>query len=268
MSERSDYTIGVPCWVDALPEEPSRTADFYAEILGWELDDRLGPDGPGSYYVGRLGGRAVAAVGTPPATDLSPAWITYIRVDDVDAAARRAVESGGRVVHADLPTVDGDRRVLLADPAGATFGIRQSGLIDGAELVNEPGAWSISILNTGDAEAAKAFYGGMFGWTTSAVDAGGVELTMWQLPGYFGGEPSQPVPRDVVAVMAPLPDGDDAARWDVNFWIDDADAAAAKTEELGGTVLAAPTDQPPFREAVIADPAGAAMAISQFVGPP
>jgi uncharacterized protein len=264
MGERSDYPAGVPCWVDVLRSDPRPTADFYAEILGWELDDRLGSDGPASYYVGRLQGDAVAAVGTAPATGIAPTWNTYLRVDDVDDAARRAVEAGGRIVHDDLPSIDGDRRVLITDPTGATIGIRQPGRIEGAERVNEAGAWSMSVLITADLEAAKAFYGALFGWTTSAF--GGFEL--WHLPGYVGGTPTQPVPRDVVAALMPSPDSGAAAHWDVNFWVADADAAVAKTTELGGTVLAPPSNQPPFREAVIADPAGAAIAISQLVTPP
>jgi hypothetical protein len=67
----------------------------------------------------------------------------------------------------------------------------------GAEVVNEPGAWAMSLLSTPDAEAATAFYGAVFGWQTE--DFGGA--TMLRLPGYVGGEPQQPVPRDVVAVM-------------------------------------------------------------------
>ena len=48
---------------------------------------------------------------------------------------------------------------------------------------------------------------------------------MFRLPGYVGGEPQQPVSREVVAVMVPTEA--DEARWLVNFWVDDLDAAWA-----------------------------------------
>jgi uncharacterized protein len=92
---------------------------------------------------------------------------------------------------------------------------------------------------------------------------GGAELVMWTVPGYVGGEPQQPVPRDVVAAMVPAADG--SARWTPDFWIADADAAAAKAEELGGRVIAPPASGEVGRSAVLADPAGAVFSISKVV---
>ena len=64
-----------------------------------------------------------------------------------------------------------------------------------------------------DAEAAVAFYTQLFG--------GEAEDTMPPTPGYEGGEPQQPVPRDVVGTMAPMssavfPD-DVPGHWSVDF---------------------------------------------------
>lgn len=94
------------------------------------------------------------------------------------------------------------------------------------------------------------------GWETESFGP----ATMFRLPGYVGGEPEQPVPRDVVAVMLP---GDDAA-WSVDFWIADLEAAIAAAEAAGGRVVVPPHDQPPvFRSAVLADPEGATFSLSQ-----
>ena len=73
--------------------------------------------------------------------------------------------------------------------------------------------------------------------------------------------------RDVVAVMARADEGD-AAHWRADFWIADADAAAAGATRLGGSVLAGPEDAGPFREAVLADPAGATFSVSQLTAGP
>ena len=83
----------------------------------------------------------------------------------------------------------------------------------------------------------------------------------------MGGVPEQPVPREVVAVMVRAGDGG-AALWRVDFWIADADAAAARATELGGSVVAGPEDAGPFREAVLADPAGATFSVSQLTAGP
>ena len=45
--------------------------------------------------------------------------------------------------------------------------------------------------------------------------------------------------------------------WGVYFAVDDADAAVARTQELGGTLLMGPMDIEPGRMAVLADPGGA-----------
>jgi predicted enzyme related to lactoylglutathione lyase len=84
---------------------------------------------------------------------------------------------------------------------------------------------------------------------------------MFRLPGYVGGEPQQPVSREVVALMAPA---GDSARWSVDFWVSDADGTAARAAELGGAVLAPPSDTPMSRTAVLADPSGAAFSVTQM----
>ena len=116
------------------------------------------------------------------------------------------------------------------------------------------------VVPAADAERAKAFYGALFGWKPEPFGP----ATMFRLPGYFGGEPSQPVPRDVVAILLPASDG--APGWGVDFWIADIDAAVAKVAGLGGRVVAPAHDVPPmFRQAVLADPEGGTFSISQLM---
>jgi hypothetical protein len=83
----------------------------------------------------------------------------------------------------------------------------------------------------------------------------------------MGGEPEQPVPRDVVAVVIPPGEGDTGgpSRWSVDFRIGDVDAAAATTASGGGQILVEPYDIPGFRQAVLADPGGAAFTVSQLM---
>src|SRR5215207_5174587 len=109
----------------------------------------------------------------------------------------------------------------------------QPGAHRGAELVNEPGAWSMSNLNARDVEGAKRFYGAVFGWETLSFGIGDAEVLLWRRPGYVGGEPEQPVPRDVVATMAPIGGAVEVpAHWSVDFWVDDTDAVAARADAL------------------------------------
>jgi predicted enzyme related to lactoylglutathione lyase len=175
-------------------------------------------------------------------------------VSDADAAAAQAREAGGAVVAEPFDSLDGGRMAILADPAGAVFGVWAPGEHRGAQLVNEPSAWSLSALSTPDPESALRFYAAVLGWESDSFG----EYTLFRRPGYVGGEASQPVPRDVVAVMAP---GAHAA-WIPDLWVSDADGTAARAAELGGSVVAPPTDNPVGRSAVLADPSGAVFTVS------
>ena len=118
----------------------------------------------------------------------------------------------------------------------------------------------MSALMTDDPEGAKRFYPEVFGWEIETFEMGEDEMVMWLVPGYVGGEPQQPVRRDVVATMLPPSANGDAPspHWDVDFWIADVDAAAAKVEELGGQILTPPYDIPGtgLRQGVFMRPAG------------
>jgi len=155
---------------------------------------------------------------------------------------------------------------VLFDPVGAAFGVWEPRARQGAQLVDEPRTWAMSSLHTTEPEGAKAFYGSVFGWQPEAFGPPEAQMTLWRLPGYVGGEPQQPVARDVVAVLAPA--GDAAAavptHWNVNFYVDDTDATTEQVARLGGRVIMAPLDTPGFRTAVLADPQGAAFSISQL----
>jgi len=258
MSERDGYPPGVPCWVATMQPDPAAAADFYGELFGWQIEDA------GEYFVGRLRGRDVAAVAPlPPGVEPAPppAWLTHVCVDDAAEAGSKAEAAGGRAVTGPMDFPDG-RINVIADPAGATIIALEPRTHKGAQVVNEPSAWAMSSLSTPDGEAAKAFYGELFGWTTEAFDmSGGQEFTMFRRPGYFGGEPEQPVSREVVATMAPA-SADAPPSWMPDFWVRDVDAAAARASELGGRVVMEPMEIQVGRTAVLADPAGAVFSIS------
>jgi predicted enzyme related to lactoylglutathione lyase len=266
VSHRDAYEPGVPCWVSAVVPDAPEAARFYAALFGWETENLMPDDHPGDYIVCRKGGRDAAAVvsqhGAPPPP--RPIWAIHVHVDDLDVAIATATEAGGRVVGEPFDSPGGGRQAVIADPAGAVFSVWQPGTRAGAQVVNEPSAWSMSLLSTPDQQGAKEFYGALFGWETDTFEAGGASVTLWRLPGYFGGEPQQPVPRDVVAAMADAPPGA-APHWAVDFWTDDADRTAEKAAELGGSVLAPPYEVPPFRQAAIADPHGTTFTVSQLL---
>lgn len=257
MSERDGYPHGVPHWTTCLVRDLDRAADFYGRVLGWDFD--ISPDD--GYAVATVRGREVAGIGTVAAAgpDAQPGWITEVRVDDATAAADAVIRAGGSVLAGPMDMSPASVLSVVADPAGAVLCATQPVGRAGAQLVNEPGTWTMSALSTPDPSAVADFYRDVFGWEREQFGP----MTLWRLPGYVGGEPSQPVPRDVIGVAQP---SDGAPRWDVDFRIADADAAARAVRDAGGTVVAEPADQDsvPFRHAVLADPDGAVFSVSQL----
>ncbi len=264
MSRRDDYPAGVPCFVDTLTADVQAAKDFYGEIFGWEF---AGPgampgDPPGEYFVARVDGDDVAGVGTRPAQsadEAPPAWNTHVAVDSVDATVARATAAGATVLVEPFDAPPAGRMAVIAHPAGGALSLWQAGDRAGATRVNAPSAWAMSLLTTPDPEAAKTFLGELFGWEAEEF---GPSLWLFRLSGYVGGEPEQPVPRDVVAAMTA---GESSpAAWNVDFWIEDADAAAAAAPGLGGAVIAEPFEEAMFRRAVLAAPDGATFSVSQL----
>jgi uncharacterized protein len=279
MPERDGYIPGVPCWVDTSQPDPEAAVDFYRGLFGWEFEDAMPPGSEGKYFMARLRGGDVAAVGSiPEAAPPMAMWNTYIWVDSADDAASKVRDAGGGVLMEPFDVMDAGRMAVVTDREGAAFCVWQAKQNKGAQIVNEPGSLSFNGLGTRDIEAAKSFYGSVFGWSTLDV-GGGAE--MWTLPGYgdhlerdnpdlrkqlaeTGGPPGF---EDVVASINPLPDDqpDTPAHWSVTFAVEDADATAARATELGGTLVVPPLDAPWVRMTIINDPQGATLIASQFV---
>jgi uncharacterized protein len=278
MPERHDYIPGVPCWVDTSQPDPEAAVDFYRGLFGWEFEDVMPPDAEGKYFIARLRGGDVAAVGSiPEGAPPLALWNTYVAVDSADDAASKVRDAGGAVMMEPFDVMDAGRMAVFADPAGATFFVWQAKQMKGAQVVNEAGSLNFNGLATRDVAGAKSFYGSVFGWTTLDV-GGGVE--MWTLPGYgdylerdnpdlrkMVAEAGGPAGfEDVVASIQPLADDqpDTPPHWSVTFGVADADATAAKATELGGKVMVPPVDAPWVRMTVIQDPQGAMFVASKY----
>jgi predicted enzyme related to lactoylglutathione lyase len=115
----------------------------------------------------------------------------------------------------------------------------------GARESYAPGTFSWAELVTGDADAAKAFYRELLGWTYDDQPAG--EDATYTMAGRDG--------REVAGLFA---DPSQPPHWNSYVTVERADEAAERAASLGGTVVAPAFDvMDAGRMAVIQDPPGA-----------
>jgi predicted enzyme related to lactoylglutathione lyase len=181
-------------------------------------------------------------------------WASSIAVDDLEAATARARELGAGVLAEPFEVDGAGRTAVLRDPAGAVVSLWQAGGHAGAGLVNEIGTWTWNELVTADLEAARRFYGELFGWMAEELPAPMPRLSLGLGRLLIGG------------AHAPTPGEDPAPRWTVAFRVADADQTAAEAERLGGKVVMPPMDVPVGRFVLIADPGGAVFTASAVPG--
>jgi uncharacterized protein len=299
MPPRDGYIPGVPCWADASEPDPEAAVDFYGGLFGWEFEDLMPPSAELRYFLARYeapgssifdlsrdrhSGDVAAVRSIPEAAPPTAMWNTYFWVDSADEVASKVRDAGGGVVIEPFDFMDACRMAVFTDPEGAAFFVWEAKEHKGARVVNDPGTLVFNGLHTRDVEAARSFYGAVFGWQTLAIGGGGEG---WALPGYGDYlERYHPEVRkrmaeagapegyeEVVASINPIADDqpDTPAHWSVTFAVDDTDAIAAKAAELGGKVIVPPFDAGwststyTIRVAVLGDPQGATFNVSRFV---
>ena len=121
--------------------------------------------------------------------------------------------------------------------------------------MNEHGTLSWTELMSPDVPAAAKFYNKIFGWQANNVEMPGMEYTELKL-----GD------RTIAGAMKPPMEGMPAA-WGIYFATDDTDKTAEIAKSKGATVFQEPTDIPPGRMAVLADPTGAMFSVIKMAQP-
>jgi uncharacterized protein len=125
--------VGSVWWSELQAANPARARAFYAGVMGWTpkivaLADQTRPPEPGEkeYTVFNVGDREVAgAAQAEAAPGQAPAsfWLTYIQVANVDAAALKAVELGGKLLEAPTDVPNTGRIAIIEDPEGVHVGL-------------------------------------------------------------------------------------------------------------------------------------------------
>jgi uncharacterized protein len=244
MGERTSHPPGTISWSDLGTSDPEAAKTFYTSLFGWEPDDRPIPLG-GTYTMLLKGGKAAAALSAAQ-EGMPPAWNSYVTVENVDDAAAKAADLGGTVIAEPFDVLDAGRMAVAQDPTGAFFSMWEPRESIGAEVVNGPGALTLSQLNTVDPERALEFYSGLFGWRGESVEGG--SMPYW---GLYNND------RLAGGLMQMSPDMGAPPHWLNYFGTESVDDAAGRIGELGGQILVPPMEVPGGRILVAQDPQGA-----------
>jgi predicted enzyme related to lactoylglutathione lyase len=108
---------GTVSWNELRTRKPAQARAFYAGVVGWT------PKVDADYTIFAVGDNEVAGAETiedVASADVRPGWLPFIQVKDVDEAAQRAVQLGGRIVKLAFDTGN-ERMVEVEDTEGNRF---------------------------------------------------------------------------------------------------------------------------------------------------
>src|SRR5688572_16745394 len=95
--------VGKFVWFEVQTADIASSAKFFQELVGWNIEKL--PMGDDTYTMAMVNGAPVA--GFVDNAGKGESFVSYVSVDDVDAAAKRVAKAGGKVHGApfDVPTI-------------------------------------------------------------------------------------------------------------------------------------------------------------------
>ncbi len=255
-------------WYELLTGDADAAGDFYGKVIGWTSADAQMPDMDYRFFSSSDGSDPADGVGgymaiTPEMAEhgAQPAWVGYVGVDDVDDSVTRLTAAGGSVL---MPAMDVEgvgRMAMVTDAQGAPFYVMRGASDEASHsfAATEPkiGHCAWNELATSDPDAAKAFYGALFGWRKDG------EMDMGALGKYEFMKASGD--RFAIGAVMPMMPGMPMPMWTYYFRVAHIDAAADAITANGGSILQEPTQIPGGEFSLNAmDPQGAVFGL---VGP-
>lgn len=238
--------LGHPCWIELVTADRDKAVAFYGGLFGWTTTDPVEEFGGYSQFLheGRPLGGLMPEV---PGMTGAPTWSVYLATPDAEKTAAQAAEAGGTVPVPPMQIPGLGSMVVVADPSGMVHGGWQADPFAGLDTEERPGEPIWFEGYSKDFAATSDFLRDVFAWDpqlqgdtdefryatngeAASAKAGLMDASGW-------GEEFQPA-------------------WTAYVKVDDMDAAIAKAQALGGSVVNGPDDTPYGVLTEIADPAG------------
>lgn len=226
-------TPGQFVWYDLMTSDLDRAVAFYTEAIGWGTQPRKGP---APYVMWTVDGAPIGGVmpyaSEHAAAGVTPHWVAYVTVADVDEAVEKTRKHGGSIVNEPRDIPDIGRIAAIRDPQGALIAVFKAT----AEMRSpEPtvGNFSWHELVTSDHEAAFDFYSDLFSWEKTSEFDMGAEMGKYQMYGQAG------KPYGGMMNNASVP-----PHWLCYVKIGEIGPSVDRIKQLGGQVLYDPMEVP------------------------
>lgn len=116
------------CWTELSSPNVPASKEFYSKVFGWQFVDH--DMGDMTYTMIKLNGQdmmgGIWGIPKEMQAHIPPHWMTYILVEDADAALEKAQQNGAKVVKPVSPAGDFGRFAIIADPTGAHVALWQT----------------------------------------------------------------------------------------------------------------------------------------------
>ena len=256
MSQTS--TAGQFVWHDLMTTDRDAAIDFYTNLFGWTIKGVDMGEPVGTYSMIHSGETGIGGIvpldGEP---GIPSHWITYVSVDDVDAACERVKALGGKVAHApfDIPNVG--RMAVIQDVTGAYISPFKDSNSEWTPPAPGAGLFAWHELMSTDVEKATSFYTGLIGWGLRSMDMGPAG-TYWLF---------RRNEQDAAGAVQMPPQAEAPSNWLPYVGVTDVPATAANAESMGGKIWVQPTkvsEPVNVHFAVLSSPDGAMFGILEM----
>jgi len=116
--------VGEFSWHELATTDHGAALAFYSELFAWDTAEAMDMGEAGTYQMYSRKGLPLGGMFDKPAEMPGPpAWLHYIRVDDVHQGAEKLAGLGGKVINGPMEVPGGDYIAQCVDPQGAMFAV-------------------------------------------------------------------------------------------------------------------------------------------------